>query len=38
MNATALVEGDSVHIWTSNQSVIDMKLAGSIAGGTKPTR
>ena len=36
LNATALVEGDKVHLWTSNQSVIDMKLAGSIAGGTKP--
>ena len=36
MNATAVVEGDKVHIWTSNQSVIDMELAGSIAGGTKP--
>ena len=38
MNATALVEGDKVHIWTSNQSVIDMELAGSIAGGTKPDK
>ncbi len=36
LNATALVEGDEVLLWTSNQSVIDMKLAGSIAGGTKP--
>jgi isoquinoline 1-oxidoreductase beta subunit len=36
LNATALVEGDKVRLWTSNQSVIDMKLAGSIAGGTKP--
>ncbi len=36
LNATALVEGDRVRLWTSNQSVIDMKLAGSIAGGTKP--
>ncbi len=38
MNATALVNGDQVSIWTSNQSVIDMKLAGSIAGGTKPDK
>lgn len=36
LNATAVVDGDRVHLWTSNQSVIDMKLAGSIAGGTKP--
>jgi isoquinoline 1-oxidoreductase subunit beta len=36
LNATALVDGDKVRLWTSNQSVIDMKLAGSIAGGTKP--
>ena len=36
LNATAVVEGDKVHLWTSNQSVIDMQLAGSIAGGTKP--
>jgi isoquinoline 1-oxidoreductase subunit beta len=36
LNATALVEGDRVRLWTSNQSVVDMKLAGSIAGGTKP--
>jgi isoquinoline 1-oxidoreductase subunit beta len=36
LNATALVEGEKVRLWTSNQSVIDMKLAGSIAGGTKP--
>ena len=38
MNATALVNGDQVSIWTSNQSVIDMKLAGSVAGGTKPDK
>jgi isoquinoline 1-oxidoreductase beta subunit len=38
LNATALVEGDQVHLWTSNQSVIDMQLAGSIAGGTKPDK
>ena len=38
LNATALVEGDKVHLWTSNQSVIDMELAGSIAGGTKPDK
>lgn len=36
LNATAVVEGDKVHIWTSNQSVIDMQLAGSVAAGTKP--
>ncbi len=36
LNATALVEGDKVSIWTSNQSVIDMKLAGAAAAGTKP--
>ena len=33
-----MVNGDSVSIWTSNQSVIDMKLAGSIAAGTKPDK
>ena len=38
LNATALVEGDKVHLWTSNQSVIDMELAGSIAAGTKPDK
>ena len=38
LNATALVEGDKVHLWTSNQSVIDMELAGSIAAGTKPNK
>ena len=38
LNATAVVEGDRVRLWTSNQSVIDMKLAGSIAGGTKPDK
>jgi isoquinoline 1-oxidoreductase beta subunit len=38
LNATAVVEGDKVHLWTSNQSVIDMELAGSIAGGTKPDK
>jgi len=38
LNATAVVDGDSVHLWTSNQSVIDMKLAGSIAAGTKPDK
>jgi len=36
LNATARVEGPWVWLWTSNQSVIDMELAGSIAGGTKP--
>ncbi len=36
LNATAVVKDGRVHIWTSNQSVIDMELAGSIAGGTKP--
>jgi isoquinoline 1-oxidoreductase subunit beta len=36
LNATAVVEDGKVRLWTSNQSVIDMKLAGSIAGGTKP--
>ncbi len=38
LNATALVNGDRVRLWTSNQSVIDMKLAGSIAGGTTPDK
>ena len=38
LNATALVEGDRVHIWTSNQSVIDMQLAGSHAAGTTPDK
>jgi isoquinoline 1-oxidoreductase beta subunit len=38
LNATAVVKGDRVHLWTSNQSVIDMELAGSIAGGTKPDK
>jgi len=38
LNATALVKGDRVHLWTSNQSVIDMELAGSIAAGTKPDK
>jgi isoquinoline 1-oxidoreductase beta subunit len=36
LNATAVVAEDYVRLWTSNQSVIDMKLAGSIAGGTTP--
>jgi isoquinoline 1-oxidoreductase beta subunit len=35
-NATALVKGDHVWVWTSNQSVIDMKLAGAQGAGTKP--
>jgi isoquinoline 1-oxidoreductase beta subunit len=38
LNATAVVDGDRVHLWTSNQSVFDMELAGSIAGGTKPDK
>jgi isoquinoline 1-oxidoreductase beta subunit len=38
LNATAVVEGDKVHLWTSNQSVIDMQLAGSIAGKTTPDK
>ena len=36
LNATSLVKDGKVHLWTSNQSVIDMELAGAIAGGTKP--
>lgn len=36
LNATSLVKDGKVHLWTSNQSVIDMELAGSIAAGTKP--
>ncbi|MEJ2432424.1 MAG: molybdopterin-dependent oxidoreductase [Pseudolabrys sp.] len=36
LNATSLVKDGNVHLWTSNQSVIDMELAGSIAAGTKP--
>jgi isoquinoline 1-oxidoreductase beta subunit len=38
LNATAIVDGDKVHLWTSNQSVIDMQLAGSIAAGTTPDK
>ncbi len=38
LNATAVVEGDKVHLWTSNQSVIDMELAGSVAAGTTPDK
>jgi len=36
LNATAQVDGDRVQIWTSNQSVFDMQLAGATAVGTKP--
>ena len=38
LNATALVKGDQVWVWTSNQSVIDMKLAGAQGAGTKPDK
>jgi isoquinoline 1-oxidoreductase beta subunit len=38
LNATALVIGDRVWLWTSNQSVIDMKLAGAHAARTTPDK
>jgi isoquinoline 1-oxidoreductase beta subunit len=38
MNATARVVGDEVWLWTSNQSVIDMKLAGAHGAATKPDK
>ena len=36
LNATALVEGDGASSGRRTSRVIDMQLAGSIAGGTKP--